>query len=252
MPLNAAVVATFTRALDCTTLSAASFLLACGAGPVAGTVSCAGSTATFTPAGALAPGTSHAATLTPAVKDSSGAALAGMFSWGFTTGAAPDATPPAVSSVTPAAGALASAAETPAVSASFSEPIDCAGLPADALALYELGVPVPGYLSCSGATLELVPVPALPTQTSLVAVISPLVRDLAGNALGEAHVWSFDVRPWTRQLGTASNDQATSVAIDAAGNVFVAGYTTGGLDGNVSAGSTDLIVVKYGPDGRKR
>jgi len=57
--------------------------------------------------------------------------------------------------------------------------------------------------------------------------------------------------PWTQQLGTTSPDEAFGVATDAAGNVYMTGYTAGGLDGNVNAGSTDLVVVKYSANGNK-
>ncbi|MDP7500595.1 MAG: SBBP repeat-containing protein [SAR324 cluster bacterium] len=56
----------------------------------------------------------------------------------------------------------------------------------------------------------------------------------------------------SRQLGTSSLDSASGVATDSSGNVYVAGYTEGGLDGNSSAGSWDLFVVKYDSDGNKQ
>ena len=39
---------------------------------------------------------------------------------------------------------------------------------------------------------------------------------------------------------------------DSSGNIYVAGFTTGGLDGNSSAGSDDLFVVKYNSSGTKQ
>ena len=51
----------------------------------------------------------------------------------------------------------------------------------------------------------------------------------------------------TYQLAT--NDYANAVATDSSGNVYVTGGTKGGLDGNTSAGNTDLFVVKYNSDG---
>jgi hypothetical protein len=204
---------------------------------------------TFTPATALDPDCVYTAWLSAAAQDVAGNSLLPV-TWSFRT--APLAvTGFHVVSVSPAAASLASAALTATVRATFDAAIDCAHLPAGALAVTELGVYVPGHLECSGATLEFVPVPALPTNTSLVATLSPVVRDLAGNPVGAEKVWSFDVLPWTRELGSAAEDDARSVAVDAAGNVFVAGYTKGSLDGNTSAGGWDMFLVKYAPSGKK-
>ncbi len=60
---------------------------------------------------------------------------------------------------------------------------------------------------------------------------------------------SSGTKQWTKQLGTSSDDQARGVTTDSSGNVYVAGYTNGGLDGNSSAGSSDLFVVKYNSSG---
>jgi uncharacterized delta-60 repeat protein len=63
---------------------------------------------------------------------------------------------------------------------------------------------------------------------------------------------SSGTKQWTKQLGTSSNDNATGVATDSSGNVYVAGQTEGGLDGNTSAGNYDLFVVKYNSSGTKQ
>ncbi|REG28069.1 beta-propeller repeat-containing protein [Archangium gephyra] len=57
---------------------------------------------------------------------------------------------------------------------------------------------------------------------------------------------------WTKQLGSSGGDYAQAVATDAAGNVYVAGYTTGNLDNNTSAGLKDLFLVKYDASGNKK
>jgi alpha-tubulin suppressor-like RCC1 family protein len=58
--------------------------------------------------------------------------------------------------------------------------------------------------------------------------------------------------PWTKQLGVSGRaTSALGVSVDPMGNVYVTGYTTGGLDGNVLTGTYDLFVTKYDTSGNK-
>jgi hypothetical protein len=59
------------------------------------------------------------------------------------------------------------------------------------------------------------------------------VYDSAGNVL------------WMRQFGSSGADGAQGVAVDAAGSVFVVGFTEGAIPGETSAGATDAFVRKY-------
>ena len=52
---------------------------------------------------------------------------------------------------------------------------------------------------------------------------------------------------WTRQLGTATIDQALGVATDVEGKVFITGYTNGALDGQSNAGLLDIFVARVCP-----
>jgi len=63
---------------------------------------------------------------------------------------------------------------------------------------------------------------------------------------------SSGTKQWTKQLGSASSDFANGVTTDSSGNVYVAGATYGGLDGNTNAGNSDLFVVKYNSSGTKQ
>ena len=63
---------------------------------------------------------------------------------------------------------------------------------------------------------------------------------------------------WTRQFGSSEWDGAASVAVDAAGNIYVAGNTSGALPGQASAGSLpgrerprDVFLRKYDPVGQE-
>src|SRR2546428_4240062 len=91
---SAKPTATFSRAMDPSTITSSSFTLTPSGGtPVSATVAYDSSTniATLTPAAALANSTTYTAKLDTTVKASDGAALAGAVTWTFTTAAA---TPP--------------------------------------------------------------------------------------------------------------------------------------------------------------
>jgi uncharacterized protein (UPF0548 family) len=64
---------------------------------------------------------------------------------------------------------------------------------------------------------------------------------------------SSGVKQYTRQMGVAGQSSySRSVATDANGNVYVSGYTYGGLDGNTLTGSRDFVVTKYDSSGVKQ
>ena len=50
----------------------------------------------------------------------------------------------------------------------------------------------------------------------------------------------------------ATHDYANGVVTDSSGNVYVTGGTKGRLDGNTSAGNTDLFMLKYNSSGTKQ
>jgi hypothetical protein len=87
--VNTNVTATFSEAMNPSTLTTGTFTLKQGTTPVSGNVSYAGTTATFNPASNLAPNTRYTATLTTGVRDLAGNGLANAEVWSFTTGEAP-------------------------------------------------------------------------------------------------------------------------------------------------------------------
>ncbi len=78
-----------------------------------------------------------------------------------------------------------------------------------------------------------------------------------GGMDGNVHQGSNDIfltkhdengaRLWTRQIGTTGNDGANGVAVDASGNIYIAGYTVGDLAGQGNLGGYDIFLAKYSP-----
>ena len=92
-----------------------------------------------------------------------------------------------------------------------------------------------------------------------VFVTGATTGGLDGNARTGLHdyfVTKYDprgVKLFTRQLGVAGREAyGNGVATDAIGDVFVAGSTSGGLDGNAQTGVYDFFVAKFDPEGVKK
>lgn len=54
---------------------------------------------------------------------------------------------------------------------------------------------------------------------------------------------------WTRQFGASADDQATDVAVDGGGHIYVTGWTWDSLAEEVSAGGVDSYVRQYDAQG---
>lgn len=56
---------------------------------------------------------------------------------------------------------------------------------------------------------------------------------------------------WSRQFGTKDNDVATAISVSASGEIYVAGYTRGALDGELNHGGDDAFLTKFDADGNR-
>lgn len=189
-PTGSKLSATFSTAMDSTTITPATFILVQGNSQVPGAVTYAGTTAVFTPTSALTANKTFTATITTGAKDQAGNALVANYVWTFATGSAADTTPPTVLSTVPASAASSVPSNT-AIAAVFSKPMDPSTITASAFTVLQGTTPVAGAVTYSGTTATFTPSSSLPTLTTFSATISTAAKDLAGNALATPYTWNF-------------------------------------------------------------
>ena len=56
---------------------------------------------------------------------------------------------------------------------------------------------------------------------------------------------------WTRLLGTNDWDQLNDVGADQSGNIYVVGYSKGSFQGQINAGSQDILIAKFDTNGNQ-
>ncbi len=82
--------------------------------------------------------------------------------------------------------------------------------------------------------------------------------DAAGNSSAQCTVVNATTQSgtWagTVLIGTASTDRGHGIAVDSGGNIYVAGYTAGDLDGesNANPGTNDIFLTKYDASGTRQ
>ena len=196
VPVNSTCTATFTREMDPASLTTTTMrLTGPGAAEVAGVVTYAGMTATFTPTNPLAGETLYTVTITTGAKDLAGNALASNYTWTFTTGAFPDTTPPVVTSTIPANKATGVPVRS-TITATFSKPMDPATLNTDSMQVTGPGATaVAGTVTYAGTTVTFTPANALANGAVYTVTITTAAKDLAGNALVNNYFWTFTTAP---------------------------------------------------------
>ena len=206
-----AVTATFSQAMNPATINTTSFTLTTGAPPVAvaGVVTYAASTATFTPSSALAVNTLYTATITTAAADSFGVALASNFVWTFTT--ATTCVPPVVISVAPPNLVVGICPNTLLV-ATFNVAMNPVTINTTTFTLTAPGTPlvaVAGAVTYNASiyAATFTPTNPLALNTSYTATVTTGAQGLAGDSLASNYVWTFTTSPTacnaTVPLGTA-------------------------------------------------
>ena len=202
---NTAVSATFSEAMQASTVNANTFLLVRQGTsvPVAASIAYTSTsrTATLQPSAALTSGAVYTATVksgATGVKDIAGNALAADISWSFTIAAASgDTVPPTITSRAPAAGAT-NVSTTSSVTATFSEPMNASTLNANTVTLVRQGTTtlIAGTVTYNSTTriVTLKPSAALAASSQYTATVvggAGGVKDVAGNPLASNASWNF-------------------------------------------------------------
>jgi hypothetical protein len=194
---TSSLTATFSEAIDPSTVSSSTFTLNQGSSRVSGSVTHTGTTATFTPTSALKGGTVYKATITTGVKDIAGNAITASYSWSFTTagsgntgGGTTDTTPPTVISTSPVNNTT-SVDSTSSLTATFSEAINPSTITSSSFTLNQGSSRVSGSVTYTGTTAKFTPTSTLKGGTVYTATITTAVKDIAGNAITASFSWSF-------------------------------------------------------------
>jgi len=253
--LNQKIAATFSKAMDSSTITTTTFTLKQGTTAVAGTVTYAGTTATFTPTANLAASTAYTATISTGATDLAGNALAGGGSapnpWTFTTGTTSTASAPTVTSTVPADTATGVGVNQ-AINGTFSTAMDPATITTGTFTLAGPGTTtfVTGTVTYNAASniATFTPAANLAASALFTATVTTGARDLAGNPLAANKVWTFTT-------GTATVGQApvnlrslsTFAAVAGAGltNSNSGGQTT--LNGDVGLSPTATCLGDGSP-----
>lgn len=230
--LNQKVVSTFSKTMDASTITSATFTLLQGTSSVPGLVSYSGTNATFTPTNNLVANTLYTATITSETKDLAGNALEDDYIWSFTTGAATVVTPPTVISTDPVDEAICIELNKQ-IETTFSKAMDASTITTATFTLLEVQAAssVSGTVSYVGTTATFTTLIDLKPNTTYRATITTGAKDLSGNSLTENYMWTFTtVVPYTVTLssnpllgGTASGggtfNSCSSVTVTATTNI---------------------------------
>ena len=261
---NTQIAATFSEDVLGSTVSTASFtVLNTTLGTaVAGSVGYVpgARTATFTPTipATLAAGNNFTATITTAVTDLAGNALAGNTAiapnagnhvWLFSTGLVADNTPPTVTAISPANGSTVCLTTT--VSATFSEAMDAASINTTTFRVTDAGVAVAGSVSYDAATrvASFVATAAAgfaPSRSFVVTIVSGAagVKDLAGNPLAADRTWTFTTGTQPCAAGVDLRSAASFGAFGGGAGITNQGINTV-VNGNLGTTAACTLITGF-------
>jgi hypothetical protein len=250
VPINTKVGATFSEAMDPTTITTTTFTLRRGATLVPGAVAYSGVNAVFTPTSPLALSTLYTARITTGATDLAGNALAGNqaslpaasdYVWSWTTSATADNTAPRVILTYPVDNAT-NVAINSAVTATFSEAMDPLTISTATFTVTDnVGASVAGTVVYLDNIATFTPTDNLAAGTRYTAMIDNVATDLSGNHLVVPAMDNLPKpNPWTFTTGAGL---APSGAALGSASTF---GTFGGSAGMTNQGTLTIINGNIG------
>ena len=222
IPINRKITATFSEAMNPTTVTAAgvfSLTVTSGGAVVPGTMTyvTGANTVIFSPTVNLLPNTQFTATISTAAKSAAGNGLAANYVFSFTTGATADLTAPTIISTVPASAAI-NVPTNQTITATFSKTMDPSTIVASGTFTVAVagvgGAAVAGTVSYSGTTATFKPTANLAASTQFTATITAAAKDLSGNALGAG----VAPNPWNFTTGAGPNTTAPTITLTSPAN----------------------------------
>ncbi len=187
VPVGKIISATFSMAMNPTTITTASFIVKQGATVIPGTVSYSGITATFIPTNPLASNNIYTATITTAVKNAAGTPLSNDYVWAFTT---LSLIPPTVISTDPSNNATGVALNK-IVTANFSVPMDPTTINSTTFLIKEGSNLIAGTVAYNGTTASFTSGSPLKSNTIYTGTITTGVKNVAGTSMVSNYLWTF-------------------------------------------------------------
>jgi hypothetical protein len=247
--LNQKIAATFSKTMDASTITTATFTLMQGTTSVSGLVFYSGTTAVFSPASNLTANTTYTATITTGAKDLADNALANNYVWSFTTGSAADVIPPTVNSTDPANAAIG-VPDNQKIAAAFSKTMDAATITTSTFTLRQGTRFLSGTVSYVDTTATYIPSSNLTANTTYIATITTGAKDLEGKSLTGNHVWSFTTVGVGGQLQLPVNLGTTASRFAILSNSAITNIPTSAITGDVgiSPGARSSIAGLTNPE----
>jgi hypothetical protein len=210
--LNKTVTATFDMNMDSTLFNTTTFSLKQGTTVIPGVVSYANLIATFNPTADLESNLVYTATITTAIKNVAGIAIATNKVWSFTT---INTTVPTVISTDPTNNAT-NVLVNKTITATFNIPMDAATITNSTFTLKEGANTIAGVVTYAGSTATFNPTADLALNTIYTATITTGAKSASGIAMNADFNWSFTtvlaIAPTV--ISTDPTNNATNVALN--------------------------------------